>query len=449
MKRLIALLLLISLGLNMPAVGHAEEKAEVRAIAVTPFNLRKEPASESAKICHVGKGQRVTVVDDSDENWWLVTRYQWTGYAKKEWLTPEPEAKPSKAQLLEEAGIRFAAVEPTGVAVGQGDPSEIRYTCHALANFTIREQPNDQARKVGSAEKGQHLRVLAYGDEWSHVQTANGRITGYAKSRLMYQFHSLNRFRWEVPGYSSYRLTGCAVMKADLHITESNDFYGGNNLVKGNPIFVRKNEDGSFQTMLFRDWVRIDGDLLDYTPLVDWRKAKAGDIIGGYTQFFGKSQGGVYYANRKRNLDVALKQIDGMELAPGQEFRYNRAIGPLTDSKGYVIGGVLGGKGNGIGGGVCHASTLMYQAVLSLPIFIAERKPHCKDGVNYAPIEFDAVVGAHADLRFFNTLPYPIRFHTYMDKLAGVMTVQIECTQTVDEATLASWDGSALDIPVK
>lgn len=447
MKRLLSLLLALVLALSLMPAALAEEVSDP-AVAKAQFNIRKEADTNAEIVANVGIGERVTVIGYPNDEWCQVKRGVWTGYAKRSWLRIK-KGKADKTAKLAAKGITPAEVAASGLDIGQGDPNEVRYLAEALRAFSIRETPSADARRLEKIGRGKELRVLAYGDDWCHVQTKNGRVTGYAETDKLYHFHSLNRFKWEVPGYDSYRMTGYVVLTQDLHITDSKNLYKGNNLHAGNILFVRQLEDGTIETLLRRDWVKLDPAAIAYVPLVDWRKAKAGDIIGGYTQYFGQSQGGVYYANRKRNIGVAMKMLNEIEVASGAEFRYNRSIGPLTKGKGYVVGGVVGGAGSGMGGGVCHASTLMYQAALSLPFFISEREPHTKDGAHYAPLEFDATVGAYSDLRFYNTLPYGIKLLTLYDKTAGVITVQFQCTETVDESVLATWDGSALDIPIK
>lgn len=448
MKRIVTFLLAWMFLIGLLPASFAAEEVSDPAVAKAQFNIRKEADTNAEIVANVGIGEKLTVIGYEGDEWCLVKHGNWTGYAKRSWLRIST-AKSDRNAELAAAGITPAQVIASGQDVGQGDPNEIRYLAKALRKFTIREAPSNEARRLEEIARGKELRVLAYGDDWCHVQTKNGRVTGYAPTDKLYHFHSLNRFKWEVPGYDSYRMTGYVVMRKDLHITDSKNLYKGNDLHVGNIIYARQLEDGTVETLLRRDWVKLDADAISYYPLVDWRKAKAGDIIGGYTQFFGQGQGGVYYANRKRNIGIAIKKLNETVITPGEEFRYNPCIGPLSTGNGYVLGGVVGGKGNGIGGGVCHASTMMYQAALSLPFFISEREPHTKDGVIYAPLEFDATVGAYSDFRFYNTLPYSVRLHTSIDKKAGIITVQFECVDTVDEAKLATWDGSELNIPVK
>ena len=118
----------------------------------------------------------------------------------------------------------------------------------------------------------------------------------------------------------------------------------------------------------------------------------------------------------------------------------------FRSGKGYEVAGITGGAGSGIGGGICHTSTLMYQAALSLPFQITEREPHTDNGTNYAPLEFDATVGVYSDLRFINTLPYDVKMEAKLYPETGAITVMFICMETVDPEILADWDGSALDI---
>ena len=62
-------------------------------------------------------------------------------------------------------------------------------------------------------------------------------------------------------------------------------------------------------------------------------------------------------------------------------------------------------------------------ALLGLPLQIDEWTVHQYTGVDYVPQFFDAAVGTYTDLKFTNTLPYPIRISTLHEE--GVVTVLI------------------------
>ncbi len=142
-------------------------------------------------------------------------------------------------------------------------------------------------------------------------------------------------------------------------------------------------------------------------------------MLGKFTTSFNDGEWG-----RTRNLHVASEAIDGQVLMPGETFSFNRTTGERTWDKGYRMGHIFERKPgaeksevvDGLAGGVCQVSTTLYNAVRranrALPsgvnIGIVERNFHSLP-VSYVSSGMDATVAwPHKDLRFRNTLEYPI-----------------------------------------
>ena len=432
MKKVLTWLVLCIMLLQLCPASLAD--AAIPAKAKVQFNIRTEASTDADRVANVAIGATVNILSYEEDGVWCRVEYRGKeGYAKVEWLRVQGGAVSAKSTDAEGAGV----------SVGTSESGEPLWLCMTRTKFTIREAPNDSARRIRQVKKGGELYCLAYGDDWCQVQTLDGKTTGYAKTKWLFHFQSYNSFENGVPGYEEIRPTGYVIMKADLTISDAQKSYGGNDLNAGDIIFVQKQDDGRLMAQIYRDWDEIPADMCDYYPLTNWREAKAGDIIGGYTQYFGRNQGYVLAPKRKHNIKLAMGFMDGTVMPKGEEYSFLGNIGPTTSGRGYVVAGVTGGSGSGIGGGVCHTSTLMYEAALSLPFLITEREPHTDDGTTYAPLEFDATVGAYSDLRFINTLPYDVKMHAYMNKKAGVITVQFECMETVDAETLANWNNDS------
>lgn len=88
-----------------------------------------------------------------------------------------------------------------------------------------------------------------------------------------------------------------------------------------------------------------------------------------------------YQYNKIINLKIAVKQLDGIVLHPGEVFSYWRLIGKPTKRKGYVDGMVLknGTFHAGTGGGLCQLSNLIFWMALHTPLTIIERHRHGYD----------------------------------------------------------------------
>lgn len=85
--------------------------------------------------------------------------------------------------------------------------------------------------------------------------------------------------------------------------------------------------------------------------------------------------------NKITNLKIAIKQINGVIVQPGETLSYWRLIGNTRKSKGYVEGMILyfGKVTVGIGGGLCQLSNLIYWITLHTPLQVTERHRHSYD----------------------------------------------------------------------
>ncbi len=118
------------------------------------------------------------------------------------------------------------------------------------------------------------------------------------------------------------------------------------------------------------------------------------------------------------NVLLAAKKIDGTIVYPGEEFSYNKIVGPAEKNDGFQKGLVIvGGKFvPGYGGGVCQTSSTLYNALLLAGLKVIERHNHSvyADATSYVPLGQDAAVYyGHKDLRFKNNLTYPIVIGAY------------------------------------
>lgn len=114
--------------------------------------------------------------------------------------------------------------------------------------------------------------------------------------------------------------------------------------------------------------------------------------------------------NRNHNIRLSFERINGTILKPGQSFSFNDVVGPRTLKAGFAeaLEYVYGDLVTGVGGGVCQASTTLYQAILTGGLTSTKRTPH-SDKVDYTEMGQDATVylfgGREIDFRFKNTTP--------------------------------------------
>lgn len=85
--------------------------------------------------------------------------------------------------------------------------------------------------------------------------------------------------------------------------------------------------------------------------------------------------------NKVINLNIAIKQLNGIIVSPNEVLSYWKSIGRPTKRKGYVDGMILhyGKVTTGTGGGLCQLSNLIYWITLHSPLTVTERYRHSYD----------------------------------------------------------------------
>ncbi len=120
---------------------------------------------------------------------------------------------------------------------------------------------------------------------------------------------------------------------------------------------------------------------------------------------------------RKSNIKLAFEKLNGTMVLPGQEFSFNQTVGERTAENGFKTAKVIveGKYQDGIGGGVCQASTTLYNALIRAGVDVSEVHKHTLPA-SYVPLAFDAMVSyGYADLKFTNSTDSPIFIKTYTD----------------------------------
>jgi len=113
---------------------------------------------------------------------------------------------------------------------------------------------------------------------------------------------------------------------------------------------------------------------------------------------------------RIHNIKLALSKFNGMVVMPGEEVSFNQVTGPRGLGEGYQNAGVILDDEivDGPGGGVCQASTTLYQAVVRSGLQVVKRYKHSLT-VSYVAIGADAAVAYdYKDLVFKNNTELPI-----------------------------------------
>lgn len=139
--------------------------------------------------------------------------------------------------------------------------------------------------------------------------------------------------------------------------------------------------------------------------------------------------------NKVKNLEQAIKGIDGIIIQPGETFSLWSLVGKPTKRKGYVDGMLLsrGKVIEGLGGGLCQLANLLHWMFLHAPLEITERYHHSldvfPDSGRTVPFGSGATILYNfVDLKAKNVSKSPIQIHLWLteDKLCGELRTSNE-----------------------
>ncbi len=110
------------------------------------------------------------------------------------------------------------------------------------------------------------------------------------------------------------------------------------------------------------------------------------------------------------NAETALLQLSGRRIEPGGQLSFNETVGARNEESGYVLAPeeAYGMDVSGIGGGICRASTLLYQTALLAGLEIAERNPAAVQVTFALPGDEATVSDQGLDLIIRNKTDYPV-----------------------------------------
>jgi len=156
------------------------------------------------------------------------------------------------------------------------------------------------------------------------------------------------------------------------------------------------------------------------------------EIAGYATSLDGRTE------SQQINAAKAAAALDGKVIAPGAVFSFNKVVKSWSADQGFLKAPVSydGELVRAFGGGVCQASTTLYNAALLGGFPIVERHSHVF-APHYVPLGRDAAVAQQTiDLRFSNPYAWPVRIrasviHDRLDiRICGVdrprETIEIE-----------------------
>lgn len=140
--------------------------------------------------------------------------------------------------------------------------------------------------------------------------------------------------------------------------------------------------------------------------------------------------------NKITNLRLAIENIDGITIRPGETFSIWKLVGRPTSRKGYLDGLVLhnGKISKGVGGGLCQLGNLLYWMALHTDLDVTERWRHGFDVFPDINRKIPFACGAtlsynYVDLQLTNNTPHTYRIALWLDD--EYLNGEIKCSEQV------------------
>ncbi len=122
-------------------------------------------------------------------------------------------------------------------------------------------------------------------------------------------------------------------------------------------------------------------------------------------------------SNRRHNIKVGVQKMTGVIIAPGQEFSFNKYLGPVDGEHDFLPELVIKKSGTvpEFGGGLCQVSSTTFRAAMQAGLPITQRRNHAYAVSYYAPQGTDATIyPGVVDLKFVNDTPGSILVWPYL-----------------------------------
>lgn len=162
----------------------------------------------------------------------------------------------------------------------------------------------------------------------------------------------------------------------------------------------------------------LDDYMVPFTA-PDVAAAEPDTLIASFSTVYDEAE------SRAVNIRLASAYLSNVQLQPGQSFSFSSSVNSRTTKNGYVVApSFAGGRVvSSVGGGICQVSSTLYNALLQCGLMPDERYNH-SGTVYYAAMGLDAAIAQGSkDLKFTNTLEYPITIQT--TAADGVVTVNV------------------------
>ncbi len=169
-------------------------------------------------------------------------------------------------------------------------------------------------------------------------------------------------------------------------------------------------------------------------------------LATGETNYYGSS------AARIKNIHVGISHFQD-RLMSDKVFSFNKMVGPIELTTGFVTGLVISGErtADGVGGGICQVSSTVFRALYGAGLPLVERRNHSYQVHYYNPQGLDATVYQPTqDLKFTNDTGGALWFQAEWNDAEARLTAHVfgkprDFTVSIDKPKVLSTTPSPVD----
>jgi len=196
--------------------------------------------------------------------------------------------------------------------------------------------------------------------------------------------------------------------------------------IKNNKVVAFNLSNSGKKLMIGKSIINLKKSLIENESetelIVEEIKAKNSTDIErlGIKELFATGESNFYGSppNRVHNIKQGSTIFDGVLIAPGEIFSFNKTLGEVSAATGFLPELVIKEDKTipEYGGGLCQVSTTFFRTALNAGFPIIERTPHAYRVMYYEPAGMDATVyDPYPDLKFQNDSAHYILLQTRVE----------------------------------
>ena len=319
-----------------------------------------------------------------------------------------------------------AALAVSAAVVAEEEPFVPVYSARITRQSSLRSIPDESGRRLATLYRNDTVELGEIDELWTPAQRRG--VVGYVLTASLMDLEVLSPYHALPDGAEIFPLAATALHPVEITGTIHGNTGALQTIPEGAVMAVgMPDANGELLLPYKRTVGRINATLMQLERVVPVGEAQPGNLVAVYSTFFSADVARSLVVGRLHNIQKGVDLLDGLVIQPGGRFSFNDICAPYTRGNGYMLGPIINytsNKNSGYGGGICQVTTTLHIALLQLDVGIARYAPHSSRGIDYAPVGFDAAVGAgNLDYIFDNNLPFALRLR--LNVCDGVVTVRL------------------------